>query len=186
MLGAAAVLGRRPVHDLLIEISDEPPEAVITALRECTDALLLLPSQVGSDAAYEFRHALLQEVAYDELLPAERTALHRRAARTLSEGVDFSGDVPMALAGEIAHHAEQAHDPELALRAARAAGLAAMTALAFTDADRHFAMALELWSQVHGDDAGPELAVLVAHASTLRGTPTSRRGPRATTAVASS
>ena len=169
VLGAAAVLGRRPVHDLLVEIAGEPPEVVIAALRECSEALLLLPSQVGSEAGYEFRHALLQEVAYDELLPAERTAYHRRVATTLADGVDFSGDVPVALAGEIAHHAHRAHDLPLALRAADAAGRAATSALAFTDADRHFAMALELWGQVHGDDAAPELAALVGRAAHAAG-----------------
>jgi len=169
VLGAAAVLGRRPVHDLLLEVAGEPAEAVIAALRECTDALLLLPSQVGSDAAYEFRHALLQEVAYDELLPAERTALHRRVATTLADGVDFTVDVPVALAGEIAYHADRAHDLSLALRAAEAAGRAATSALAFTDADGHFAHALELWSQVHGDEAGPELASLIGRAANAAG-----------------
>lgn len=169
VLGAAAVLGRRPLHDHLLEIAGEPPEVVIAALRECADALLLLPSQVGSDAAYEFRHALLQEVAYDELLPAERTALHRRVATTRAAGVDFRGDVPVALAGEIAYHADRAHDVSLALRAADAAGRAATSALAFTDADRSFAMALELWSEVHGDEGGPELAALVGRASHAAG-----------------
>jgi DNA-binding CsgD family transcriptional regulator len=169
VLGAAAVLGRRPVHDLLLEIAGEPPRVVLAALHECTDALLLLPSQVGSDAAYEFRHALLQEAAYDELLPAERTALHRRVATTLADGVDFTVDVPVALAGEIAHHADRAHDLPLALRAAEAAGRAATSALAFTDADGHFAHALELWSQVHGDEAGRELATLIGRAANAAG-----------------
>lgn len=169
VLGAAAVVGRRVAHGLLLAVLDDEPEDVVEAIRELSEAHLLVPARRDPAGAYEFRHALIQEVAYDELLPAERTALHRRVATLLAAGVDLAGDTPMALAGEIAHHAERAHDLGLALTAADAAGRAATAALAFTDADRHFAKALELWAQVHGDVASPELAALVGRAAVAAG-----------------
>ena len=169
VLGASAVLGRRVDHDLLLEVAGEAPDVVMSALRELAEANLLVPARHGPAGAYEFRHALIQEVAYDELLPAERAALHRCVAEHLARGVDLAGEVPMAIAGEIAHHAERAHDLALALDAADAAGRAATANLAFTDADRHFAAALALWAQVHGDAATSELAALVGRAALAAG-----------------
>ncbi len=168
VVGAAAVLGRRIAHDLLLQVVRDAPDVVMAALRELAEAHLVVPSR-HDPGAYEFRHALIQEVAYDELLPTERSALHRRVATLLAAGADLAEETPMALAGEIAHHAERAHDLPLALAAADAAGRAATGALAFTDADRHFAMALELWAQVHGDVASPDLAALVGRAALAAG-----------------
>ena len=42
------------------------------------------PAGAGGD--YEFRHALLQEAAYDDLLPGERQRLHRAFAEALQRG----------------------------------------------------------------------------------------------------
>ena len=60
---------------------------------------------------YAFRHALLGEAAYDDLLPAERVRLHQRYVAALRDGV--AGGT----AAELARHAHLAGDRDTALAA---------------------------------------------------------------------
>ena len=92
-----------------------------------------------SDATYAFRHALVREAIYDDLLPGERTALHAALAPTF--------DSP----AERAHHWRGARDLPLALEASVAAGLQAQRVFAHREALGHFECALALWER--GPDA---------------------------------
>lgn len=174
VLAAAAVLGRRPSHELLVGLLGDGPE-VMAAIRECVAARLLVPLDRPGEPSYEFRHPLLQEAAYDELLPAERTALHRRAAEILATGVDLTRDVALQRSGEIAYHAHRAHDLPLALAAAAAAGRGGLLTFAHADANRWFAMALGLWEQVPEQERGTlrydELLEQAAEAAAYEGDP---------------
>ncbi|MCU1361328.1 MAG: regulatory protein LuxR, partial [Ilumatobacteraceae bacterium] len=81
VLGAVATIGRETTHELLaavVGLSDIELEA---AVRIVIDARLLVVDN-GSDA-YRFRHPLLSEVVYADLLPPQRSRLHRRIAETL-------------------------------------------------------------------------------------------------------
>jgi DNA-binding CsgD family transcriptional regulator len=174
VLSAAAVLGRRPSHDILVGFFPDET-AVVAAIRECVDARLLIASDRPGEPRYEFRHALLQEAAYEELLPAERVALHRQASARLAEGVDWSADVEVQRAGEIAFHAHRAHDLPLAVTAAAAAARASMFVLAHADADRWFSLAIEHWTEVPEWErpaiAFEDLLVQAAEAAADRGDP---------------
>jgi DNA-binding CsgD family transcriptional regulator len=165
VLGTAAALGQRSVHDQLVEIVDLPERSLIAAIRECVEARILIPVAAADHAAYQFRHALLREVAYGILLPAERVRVHRRAAAALAVGIDLAGDIPVDLASAIAYHADRARELPLALAAADAAGRAASAALAFADADRYFSLALSLWDEVRGPGHERELATLLGRAA---------------------
>ena len=70
---------RRPAHDLLVEAPDAEPARTEDALRDAVEAGLL----VNVDDTYAFRHALLQEAVYGDLLPGERVRLHARIAELL-------------------------------------------------------------------------------------------------------
>ncbi|HVP04022.1 MAG TPA: AAA family ATPase, partial [Solirubrobacteraceae bacterium] len=74
----AATVGRDVDHELLREVAELPDDALDLALRECVDAHVLRVDAAGR--GYRFRHALLQEVAAEELLPGERRRLHERIA----------------------------------------------------------------------------------------------------------
>ncbi|MEV0621929.1 AAA family ATPase [Nonomuraea sp. NPDC050404] len=76
MLDAAAVLGGPVTVELLAEVATAP-EAAVQALVE---ARFL----VADDGGYVFRHALIGEAVYGELLPGERRKLHARCAARLS------------------------------------------------------------------------------------------------------
>ena len=56
--------------------ADMDETALYDALRECVGARSSSPDPTGGVERYAFRHALLQEAVYDDLLPGERTRLH--------------------------------------------------------------------------------------------------------------
>jgi DNA-binding CsgD family transcriptional regulator len=140
VLRAAAVAGRRSGDDLVRAASGLPDAAYDEAVREAVANQLLVPD--GADG-YAFRHALLREAVYSDLLPGERTRLHGQLAALLA-------DVPGA-AAELAHHSLASHDVPGAFAASVRAGDEARRLGAPTEAHRHYDQALSLWDRV--DDA---------------------------------
>ncbi|WP_310741901.1 AAA family ATPase [Microbispora sp. H13382] len=136
VLRVAAVAGRRVGHDLLRDATGLGDLPLEDALREIVSRRLLT---AGSDG-YAFRHALLQEAVYDDLLPGERTRLHTTFATLLAE----RGGSP----AELAHHHLAGHDLPGALRASVEAGRLAAGLGAPAEAHRHFERVLEVWDQV--------------------------------------
>ena len=131
---AVSVSGRRVSHALLSRVVDQG-ESVERALRTSIEQNVLV--QVGDDA-YAFRHALLAEAVYDDLLPGERVRLHAAYAGALG-----SGQVE-GTAAELARHALAAHDLETAVRASIAAGDEAMAVGGPDEAAGHYETALGL------------------------------------------
>src|SRR5215472_4625913 len=144
VLRAAAVAGRRASDDLVRAASALPEPAYDEAIREAVAHQLLVPD--GADG-YAFRHALLREAVYNDLLPGERTRLHARLAVLLS-------DVPGA-AAELAHHSLASHDVPGAFAASIRAGQEAEMIGAPAEAHQHYDQALALWERV---DQAAELA----------------------------
>ena len=147
LLRVAAAVGREVDDALLDDLSDLPRDTYNQLLRDLVGDSILVPD----DRGYRFRHALLQEVVYDELLPGERVALHRRIAERLTgaAGVErLTGGETRSTAGEVAHHWFQARRLPEALSASVEAGLAAEAMGAPADALAHFERALEVWDSV--------------------------------------
>jgi tetratricopeptide (TPR) repeat protein len=162
VLGVTAAAGARVDHDLLAEVADLPEPDLLSALREAVSAQVLLVDT--GDGTYGFRHALVKEAIYGELLPGDRTRVHARFAAALAAR-DIAGDPGPA--AELAWHWYAAHDLERALPAAVAAGLAAERAYAFAEAQRQYERALELWERC-GEAAaeiGMDKAELLARAA---------------------
>ena len=81
----AAVLGRVFTVQLLSAAAPPhwlPIDGAITAL---ASAEIILPVQLGANPTYQFKHALLQDVAYQSLLKATRRAYHARIAHVIAE-----------------------------------------------------------------------------------------------------
>ena len=132
---AAAAAGRRVSHPLLACVISLDDDRLDRALRDAVEQNVL--ALVGDDS-YTFRHALLAEAVYDDLLPGERVRLH--AAYTtalLEERVDGT-------AAELARHARASHDPVTAIRASVQAGDEAMSVGGPEEAAHHYETALEL------------------------------------------
>jgi DNA-binding CsgD family transcriptional regulator/tetratricopeptide (TPR) repeat protein len=137
------------------------------ALRSAIDAQLLFVAQDASIEGYRFRHALVEEAAYDGLLPSERRVLHATYARAIERRPVGAGVAAATRLVEIAHHWQAAQDQARALSAAVAAGDASRAVYAYAEAGRQYERAIELWDLVPDADrpAGRDLADLFDAAS---------------------
>ncbi|MGD0688095.1 MAG: AAA family ATPase, partial [Streptosporangiaceae bacterium] len=143
VLRAAAVAGRRMDDELVRQASGLAAADYEAGLRESVAHQLLVPD---GDEGYAFRHALIREAVYADLLPGERTRLHARLADLLA-GQEALAAVPGA-AAELAHHYLASHDITGAFTASVRAGREAERLAAPAEAHRHFDQALELWDRV--------------------------------------
>lgn len=126
---------------LLSAVVELDQEELERALRDAVESHVLV--QVGDDG-YAFRHALLAEAVYDDLLPGERVRLHAAYAEALgSRRVEGT-------AAELARHARAAHDLDTALRASVEAGDDAMAVGGPDEAAAHYEAALELLADPRG------------------------------------
>ena len=80
-----AVIGREFSYDMLAAVSDLDDRALRDALDQLTGGGLLLSHGTPPGATYGFKHALIQETAYQALLRGKRQQLHGRIVRTLVE-----------------------------------------------------------------------------------------------------
>ncbi len=110
---AASVAGRHVSHDLLQAVTGLGSADLEGALRAAVESNVLAAAR---NSAYAFRHALLGEAVYDDLLPGERTRLHMAFVEAIR------GGTAAGTAAELALHARRAGDHETALRAAIEAG----------------------------------------------------------------
>jgi DNA-binding CsgD family transcriptional regulator/tetratricopeptide (TPR) repeat protein len=148
MLRVAAVAGRCVPYRLLAAVAALGEQEQTEALRTAV-AYRLLVTRPGEDS-YEFRHGLLQEVVYADLLPDERAGLHAAYARVLADRSELAAGPPAVAAAELAAHWQAAGELADALPATIQAGLAAEHIYAFPEAHRHYERALELWDRVPG------------------------------------
>jgi DNA-binding CsgD family transcriptional regulator/tetratricopeptide (TPR) repeat protein len=158
VIGVAAVAGRRVDHDLLSAVAGLTDTSLDASLRAAVGSQVLVTDPGhGAQDGYEFRHALLQEAAYDDLLPGERRRLHRGFAQALSMRPAGDGAVAAAHWAELAFHWSAARDDVQAFDASARAAEAAEQAYAFADAHRHYERVLELWATAAGVDGSPNL-----------------------------
>jgi DNA-binding CsgD family transcriptional regulator len=144
VLKVAAVAGRRVGHRLLVAAAERPETEVEHGLRDAIAGQVLVADAVTE--SYRFRHALLQEAVYGDLLPGERIRLHATYARLLSGGPDGAG--PPGPAAELAHHCLASHDLTGALAALVRAAADADAVSAPAESFRHLTQAIEIWERV--------------------------------------
>ena len=137
LLRIASLIGRRPTHALLAQLSELPSARLTAAVRESVDAAFL---RAEPDGRYAFRHELVREALYDDLLPSERTELHGRLAALIAASA-IPNDA------EAAFHWGLAHETDRALAATVRAADAALERLAFGEA-MTLLLPLELWPGV--------------------------------------
>ncbi|WP_203453425.1 helix-turn-helix transcriptional regulator [Jiangella aurantiaca] len=145
VVGAISVTGRRHVrHAAVRSVVDLPDGELDAALREALQHHVLVTDDQGG---YTFRHALLREAVYADLLPGERVRLHAAYARRI---VELKQD---ELAGALAFHSLRSNDLPTALAASVKAAEDAMRVGALAAELRHVEQALELWSAVENPAA---------------------------------
>ena len=143
VLRAAAVAGRQAEDDIVQAAAGLAAAEYEDALRECVAQQLLVTDREGR---YAFRHALLREAVYADLLPGERTRLHARFAELLADEARLAA-VPGS-AAELAYHCLASHDITGAFAASVRAGQEADRLAAPAEAHRHYDVALSLWERV--------------------------------------
>ena len=158
-----AVLGRDFVYGLLRDVAEMDEPALQASLDRLADADLLFVEGVPPQANYRFKHALVQDAAYDSLLKSRRQALHCRAAEVLR-------DLPERAAAEpevIAHHFTEAGLDDVAIEWWGKAGDQSLRRSAFQEAIAHLGKAIAMADKA-GDDPISRQRVAGATASSQR------------------
>jgi DNA-binding NarL/FixJ family response regulator/tetratricopeptide (TPR) repeat protein len=148
LLGMVAAGGPRVREALIAAACDLDDDERAASLREAVDHQILA---VEGDS-YVFRHALLREAAYAQLLPGERHRVHA--------AYGAAGGAP----AELARHWHAAGEDEPALAASVAAAAEAERRHGYAEASAHYARALEVWPRVDG----PATAAGVSRMALLR------------------
>jgi DNA-binding CsgD family transcriptional regulator len=145
LLRVAAAAGPGATQPLLAVVAGLNDQQLLEGLREAVDQQLLLPEPGGG--GYLFRHALLAEAVYSELLPGERVRLHTALAAALEAGIEGEGP-PASRAARLAYHWAAAGDQPRALTASLQAAAAAEQVYALAEAQLQLERALALWDRV--------------------------------------
>jgi len=80
-----ATIGREFPYALLWAVTPLDEDVVRQDLKQLVDAELLYQRGVGATAVYQFKHALIQDAAYQSLLKSTRQQYHQRIAQVLAE-----------------------------------------------------------------------------------------------------
>jgi ATP/maltotriose-dependent transcriptional regulator MalT len=149
IVATTAVAGGRVDHDLLAEVAGLAPDELVDLLREAIDQQILATDAGSPGGGYAFRHALIREAVYEDLLQAQRRHLHARFASSMAKRLDGCGeDASLAVdLGQLARHWYAAFDMEQAMLAFARAGMAAEAAGASAEALHFYLQADGLWEQ---------------------------------------
>jgi predicted ATPase len=136
-----SAIGREFSYPLLRAVAGRDEPALRAALAQLKEAELLFRSGMPPDARYTFKHALVQDTAYETLLRSRRQILHQQIADVLR------GEFAAVAAAEpelVAHHLAQAGLDEPAIEWWGKAGDQASHRSAFKEAAAHLGKAIEL------------------------------------------
>jgi class 3 adenylate cyclase len=145
---AAAVMGREFQPDVVARACHIPREALDAALDELSRARLVT-GDGGNGQSVAFRHALIQDVAYQSLLRSRRRQLHQSVADALLELRPETAETHPEL---VAHHLTEAGLPDRALVLWHRAGDRALGRYASDEAVRHFEKGVEVARQLEGGE----------------------------------
>jgi class 3 adenylate cyclase/tetratricopeptide (TPR) repeat protein len=99
-----SVIGRSFAYQILAAIAGLPERALGDGLEQLVDAGLAFRRGEGPDATYQFKHALVQDTAYQSMLRPRRAGLHGAIVTALERDSE-TGDPDPAL---LAHHCAEA------------------------------------------------------------------------------
>ena len=136
-----SVIGRDFSYALLRAVAGMEDAALQSALERLAEADIVLVQGVPPESEYRFKHALLQDAAYENLLKSRRQVLHRAVAEILH------GDVTAGAAAEpelLAYHFTQAGMKEAAIEWWGKAGQRSLERSALVEAVEQFTRALKL------------------------------------------
>ena len=136
-----AVIGRGFSYPLIRAVADMEDTALQTALERLAEADILLVQGLPPESEYRFKHMLIQDAAYENLLRSRRLFLHRRVGQTIeSRFAEIAESQPEL----IAQHYTAAAMPEQAIPYWMKAGERTLARSAYREPLAYFDRALSL------------------------------------------
>jgi class 3 adenylate cyclase len=151
-----AAIGREFSHELIEAIAPMSKAQLDRALSQLNDSGLAFRRGTPPDAVYTFKHALVQDAAYDSLLKSRRQELHGKIARVIEERFPSIKDTEPEV---LAHHYTQAGLPDQGATYWFKAGQTALGRMALTEAIAHLEAGLRAIGTLPASEArdGSEL-----------------------------
>jgi tetratricopeptide (TPR) repeat protein len=138
-----AAIGREFSYELIAAVAPMPEALLDDALARLSESGLAFRRGTPPDAIYTFKHALVQDAAYDSLLKSRRQELHAKIARVIEAHFP---NIKTTEPEVLAHHLTAAGLTEAAIPLWQAAGELALKRMALTEAISHLNQGLELVS----------------------------------------
>lgn len=163
-----AAIGRDFSYALLRYVTGRDDPTLSNALGQLEEAELLVRRGTPPEANYSFRHALVQEAAYEGLLRSKRQVLHKRIGDVLREKFPAVAETEPEI---LAHHFTEAGLSGVALEWWRKAGQQALKRSAYSEAIAHLGKAIAAADELP-DDPGRMMSRLhlqIAYGRALRG-----------------
>ena len=165
----AAVIGREFSYQLLAALIDIPAKQLDQALGQLIASELVFQRGTPPEAMYSFKHALVQDTAYQSLLRSRQLQLHAKIARMIEERFP---EIVEARPELLAHHFTEAG---LALQAIiywQRAGERDLGRSAYAEAISHLKQGLELLEALpdHPERFTQELSLRLTLGSALTAT----------------
>ena len=135
-----SVIGRGFSYGLLRDVTGMEDTPLQAALERLAEADIVLVQGLPPESDYRFKHALIQDAAYENLLKSRRQVLHRRVAEVLlNSDVSAAAPEPELLA----HHFTQAGLNDAAIEWWGKAGQRSLERSALVEAVGQFTRALD-------------------------------------------
>jgi predicted ATPase len=162
----AAVIGRQFAYELLATVSQLDATTLQRELGRLVDAEIVYQRGLPPQSTYVFKHALIQDAAYQSLLKSTRQHYHQRIAQVLAAQFPETTEVEPEL---LAHHSTEAGLTEQAVHYWYQAGQRAIQRSAHTEAIHHLTQGLALLTTLPETPArvSQELRLLVALGTVL-------------------
>ena len=136
-----AAIGREFGYELIAAVAPHAKPELDEALAQLTASGLAFQQGTPPAAVYTFKHALVQDAAYDSMLKRRRQELHDKIARVIEEHFpNIEATEPELLA----HHYTEAKQPRRAIPLWQQAGSLALGRMALTEAIAHLNKGLGL------------------------------------------
>ncbi len=148
LIQLGAVVGRQFSHKLIATLSSLPAAQLEVALNQLVTSELVFKRGAALDTVYVFKHALVQDAAYESILKSRRQQLHAAVARSLEQDAQLAQSDP----GVLAQHFDRAGLSEPAIEWYVRAALQAKSRFANIEAVRDLERALRLLGAAAPDD----------------------------------
>lgn len=153
-----SVIDRDFNSELVSLVSGRKSAEIQTALQKLVDAEIIVPVSSGNLIAYRFRHALVKDAAYDNLLRSRRKEIHHKIAKTLIAYFPQSTSMEPE---RLAHHYTEAGEATSAIENWLKAGQNTLHKSSSIEAVKHLSKGLSLLEQIEDTEARDRIELQV-------------------------